>query len=76
ADTIMVGRHSTDELGAAGFVNNMFNLAIIFSTGFSYGLTPVVGSNYGKQDFAAVSRALKNSLPANTLIALFVCLCM
>lgn len=76
ADTIMVGQHSTDELGAAGFVNNMFNLAIIFSTGFSYGLTPVVGSNYGKQDFAAVSRALKNSLPANTLIALFVCLCM
>ena len=43
ADTIMVGQHGTDDLGAASFVNNMFNLAIIFATGFSYGLTPIVG---------------------------------
>ena len=42
ADTLMIGHHSTVELGAASFVNNVFNLAIIFSTGFSYGLTPVV----------------------------------
>ena len=40
ADTLMIGHHSTIELGAASFVNNVFNLAIIFSTGFSYGLTP------------------------------------
>ena len=40
ADTLMIGHHSTHELAAASFVNNMFNLAIIFSTGFSYGLTP------------------------------------
>ena len=39
ADTLMIGHHSTHELAAASFVNNMFNLAIIFSTGFSYGLT-------------------------------------
>lgn len=44
ADTLMIGHHSTQELAAASFVNNMFNLAIIFSTGFSYGLTPIVGS--------------------------------
>ena len=43
ADTLMIGHHSTNELGAASFVNNMFTLAIIFSTGFSYGLTPIVG---------------------------------
>ena len=48
ADTIMIGHHSTIELGAASFVNNVFNLAIIFSTGFSYGLTPIVGGLYGK----------------------------
>lgn len=34
ADTLMIGHHSTVELGAASFVNNVFNLAIIFSTGF------------------------------------------
>ena len=41
ADTLMIGHHSTIELGAASFVNNVFNLVIIFSTGFSYGLTPL-----------------------------------
>ncbi|MEG1163017.1 MATE family efflux transporter, partial [Bacteroides sp.] len=35
ADTLMIGHHSTNELAAASFVNNVFNLAIIFSTGFS-----------------------------------------
>ena len=40
ADTLMIGHHSTEELGAASFVNNVFTLCIIFSTGFSYGLTP------------------------------------
>lgn len=40
ADTLMVGHHSTMELAAASFVNNLFTLCIIFSTGFSYGLTP------------------------------------
>lgn len=29
ADTLMIGHHSTQELAAASFVNNMFNLAII-----------------------------------------------
>ena len=47
ADTLMIGHHSTEGLAAASFVNNMFNLAIIFCTGFSYGLTPVVGSLFG-----------------------------
>lgn len=35
ADTLMIGHHSTEELGAASFVNNVFTLCIIFSTGFS-----------------------------------------
>ena len=42
-DTFMVSRHAGNDLAAASFVNNMFNLAIIFATGFSYGLTPFVG---------------------------------
>ena len=70
ADTLMVGHHSTVELGAASFVNNMFNLCIIFSTGFSYGLTPVVGSFYGGGRFAEAGLSLRCSLVANTLVAL------
>ena len=43
ADTFMIGHYGTLELGAAAFVNSVFGLAIIFSTGFAYGLTPIVG---------------------------------
>lgn len=34
ADTMMVGHHSTVDLGAASFVNNIMNMVIIFGTGF------------------------------------------
>ena len=76
ADTLMIGHHSTHELAAASFVNNMFTLAIIFSTGFSYGLTPIVGSLFGQNRCEEVGRTLKNSLAANTLLAAIVCLVM
>ncbi len=45
ADTIMVGQHSTEELAAASFVNNVINAFIIMGTGFSYNLTPQIGQN-------------------------------
>ena len=76
ADTLMIGHHSTTELAAASFVNSLFNLAIIFSTGFSYGLTPIVGSLFGQGKNKEVGESLKNSLAANTLLATFVCLLM
>lgn len=72
ADTLMIGHHSTPELGAASFVNNLFTLCIIFSTGFSYGLTPVVGSLYGNRRFAEAGQALRCSLVANVLVALLL----
>ncbi|OUN80152.1 MATE family efflux transporter [Bacteroides sp. An51A] len=73
ADTIMVGHHSSVELAAASFVNNMFNLAIIFSTGFAYGLTPVVGRLFGEKKTFETGQVLKNSLLANTVLAALVC---
>lgn len=76
ADTLMIGHHSTNELGAASFVNNMFNLVIIFSTGFSYGLTPIVGSLYGHNSLVAVGRVLKNSLLANFLVGILMTVLM
>ena len=72
ADTLMIGHHSTSELGAASFVNNMFTLAIIFSTGFSYGLTPIVGGFYGVRKFAAAGQALRCSLLANLLVGILL----
>jgi len=76
ADTLMIGHHSTEDLAAASFVNNMFNLAIIFATGFSYGLTPVVGNLFGRGEQKAVGRTLKNALLVNGLIGIMLTLIM
>ena len=76
ADTLMVGHHSTAELAAASFTNNLFTLCIIFSTGFSYGLTPVVGEFYGNRRFMEAGQALRSSLLANVLVALLLTLIM
>ena len=76
ADTFMVGRYGTDELAAASFVNNMFNLVIMFATGFSYGLTPIVGRLFGTRQYAAIGGQLKNGLFANLLMALLLMLGM
>ncbi len=50
ADTMMVGRYSTDSLAAASFVNSVFNLITFLLMGYSYGLTRVsrflVGINF------------------------------
>jgi MATE family multidrug resistance protein len=76
ADTFMVGHHSTAELAASSFVNNLFTLCIIFSTGFSYGLTPVVGELYGTRRYPEAGQALRCSLFANLLVALLLTLIM
>ena len=76
ADTMMIGHHSAAELSAAGFVNTLFNLAIIFGLGFSYGLTPIVGALYGRGEEEEAGGKLKNSLLANLLIAVFLCIVM
>ena len=76
ADTMMVGQHGTNDLAAASFVNNLMNLAIIFSTGFSYGLTPIVGSLFGQGKYQKIGQSLKNGLIANLLIALLVVVIM
>ena len=76
ADTLMIGHHGTEDLAAASFVNNMFNLAIIFATGFSYGLTPIVGSLFGNDQKTAVGRTLKNALWANGFVGALLILAM
>lgn len=72
ADTLMIGHHSTNELAAASFVNNIFNLIILFGTGFAYGLTPLIGESYGKKDYINIGKLLKNSLFANLIIAVLL----
>ena len=72
ADTIMVGQHSTAELAAASFVNNVINAFIILGTGFSYNLTPLIGENLARQKRIAIGGWLKNSMVANFTTTLLI----
>ena len=76
ADNIMVGQHSADELAAASFVNNFFNLAFIFGMGFAYGLTPIIGEMFAKRDFDKSAETFKNSIVINLIIGVLISLCM
>lgn len=76
ADTLMIGHHSTQELAAAGFANNIFGLVFITAMGYSYGLTPVVGALMGEGNIRNIAGKLKNSIFSNLLVGLFLMLIM
>lgn len=76
ADNIMVGHHSTHELAAASFVNNIFALVFIFGMGFAYGLTPLVTHAYTRERYARAGHLMLHSLLLNVLVALVVSLLM
>ena len=76
ADNMMVGQFNTLHLAAASFVNSAFNIPILFGLGFSYGLTPLVGQFFGRQDKFHIGQLLRNSLLVNLCMGLLLTLIM
>ena len=76
ADTLMIGHHSTEELAAAGLVNNIFTLVLVSYMGFSYGLTPIIGRLYGMEKTNKIGGKVRNSLFANIIVGLIFTLAM
>lgn len=74
ADTLMIGHHSTQELAAASFVNNLMVLAVVTGIGFSMGLTPVVGALCGQKRLEDAGMALRCSIMANSGVGLLLTL--
>ena len=72
ADTMMVGRFSTDALAAASFVNAVFNLFVYMMLGYSYGLTPLISSLVGQGRRAEAGGTLKYGLICNLVFALLL----
>lgn len=73
ADTLMVGRYSSDSLSSAGFVNNVMLLVIVFAMGYAYGLTPEVGSLHARNRYTEAGRALRCSLQINSAMTAVLC---
>lgn len=76
ADNIMVGHYSTEALASASFVNNVFNIAIFACMGFSYGLTPLVGAMFVKNENTDIGATVRRALWVNTIFTLIVMLIM
>lgn len=71
-DTIMVGNYNANALASAGFVNNIFNLAIVAMLGFSFCATPVIGAYYGRKEHDKAAGAFKDTIWANILFGAIV----
>lgn len=76
ADNVMVGRHATEELAAAGFVNNLFVLAILLTTGYSTGAVSQIGSLYAQGKDRRCVEVLKSSLVVDFLQGMLICLAL
>lgn len=72
ADTSMVGNYSTEALAAASFVNNLFNSALFTLMGFSYGLTPLVATLFGRSKHTDIGALVRNALWVNALCGIVV----
>ena len=72
ADTLMIGRYGMKELAAASFVNTLIVLLIIFALGYSLGLTPIVGSRYGRGEKASIGQVVRQAVVANLLLSLLL----
>lgn len=72
ADTIMVGRHSTAELAAVGFVNNIFFLAILLCMGYTMGAISQLGAKYAQGRKGDMVSLLKSSLVADGMQCVLV----
>ena len=76
ADTVMVGQHGTQELAASAFVNNVFNLFMIFGVGFTFNFAPLVGRCLAQDDKLGIGSWLRNSLVINTILGFLLALCL
>ena len=76
ADTLMIGHHSTQELAAAGLVNNIFAFVLLSYMGFSYGLTPVIGRLYGMERTNEIGQKVRNSFFANMMVGVLFTMAM
>lgn len=76
ADNVMVGQHAKEELAAAGFINNMFVLALLLTMGYSIGAVSQIGAQYARGEKGRCVELLKSSMVTDFLQGILVCLAL
>ena len=75
-DNMMVGHVGTTELAAASFANSVFVNGMVFGMGITFGMTPLVGKAWGKDNLPEALVWLKNGLFTHAIAAVFLSLVM
>ena len=70
ADNIMIGHVGTAELAAVSFANSIIVLGMVFGIGFTQGLTPHIGQNYGKGEHGMAAKFFQSSLVLNCFVVI------
>ncbi|MFC3563462.1 MATE family efflux transporter [Pedobacter jamesrossensis] len=73
ADSIIVG-HFTDtvQLAAVSLVNSIFMLILVIGLGISYGITPLIAQENGRQNYDECGKLLSTSLIINICIGIIL----
>lgn len=72
ADNMMVGHYSTPALASASFVNNFSHVAILSCIGFAYGLTPIIGAMFVRNEADNIGRTVRVGLWVNLAFTLLL----
>lgn len=70
ADTAMVGAYGVDQLAAAAFVNSIFMIPTVMQIGFASGITPLIGSLFGRGRHDEVGRTFRAGLQTNAMLSI------
>jgi MATE family multidrug resistance protein len=66
SDSVIVGHFAgTTQLAAVSLVNSLFMLILVIGLGISYGLTPLIATENGRENFDECGRLLSTSLLVN-----------
>lgn len=76
ADNVMVGQHSTTELAAAGFINNMFVLVLLLTIGYATGAVSQIGALHARGSKHRIVEVLRSSIYTDLAQGLLMCLCL
>jgi MATE family multidrug resistance protein len=68
SDSIVVGHFAgTTALAAVALVNSIFLVPLVIGMGISYGITPLIAQNNGRENYAECGRLLSNSFFLNVI---------
>ncbi|MBK0379462.1 MATE family efflux transporter [Mucilaginibacter segetis] len=77
SDSVIIGHFAgTTDLAAVSLVNSIFLIPLVIGLGVSYGITPLIAQNNGRNNFSECGRLLSNSLFINLVcgVVLFAAL--